>query len=112
MRETAEASFLAGGTVVHLGCHLAENPSCSVSPVGAPTGAPYQGGICHGDSGGPVFQDLGGGRALQLGIVSIKGPGGCGRGLSGYIDVAALRDWIDDGVLLLTRDRLTAQGKG
>lgn len=58
-----------------------------------------------------MFQDLGGGRAIQWGIVSFgPKPPGC-RGIHKYADVAALRDWIDDGVLLLTRDRLTARGR-
>lgn len=56
-----------------------------------------------------MFEDLGGGRAVQWGIVSFGGT--CGRSHSGYTDVAALRGWIDDGVVLLTQDRLTAWGE-
>lgn len=39
-------------------------------------------------------------------------PGGkCGRSYSAYTDVAALRNWIDDGILLLTHTTFLATCK-
>ncbi|KAI7837896.1 hypothetical protein COHA_008297 [Chlorella ohadii] len=86
-------------------------PRIAVSLFPAPEGAFsdgfVHGGICRGDSGGPVFKDYGGGRAEQWGIVSfLKFP--CGQDFSGYTDVAAQRNWIDDGILLLTRTTFVA----
>ncbi len=49
---------------------------------------------------------------MQWGIASFaKQLGGnlkCGRSFSAYTDVAALRNWIDDGVTLLTRTTFLA----
>jgi len=53
-------------------------------------------GACTGDSGGPVFEDLGGGPAI-IGVISWStgpnGSAGCG-GLTGVTPLTLYRDWI------------------
>jgi secreted trypsin-like serine protease len=54
-------------------------------------------GACSGDSGGPVFEDTGGGRLVVMGVVSWatspRGGAGCG-GLTGATPLAPFREWI------------------
>lgn len=64
---------------------------------------------CHGDSGGPLYGSLDGGRALQFGI-TIAGEG-CGDVPGVYVKVAAYRAWIEQ-VMAPAAARLEAAPPG
>jgi trypsin len=71
-------------------------------------------GICSGDQGGPLFVK---GRNVKqdrlVGIAAFNGPKGCGRGgLSGFLNVAQYRGWIDLGLQVRYRHRAAAPTLG
>lgn len=67
------------------------------------TQIPHWGGICFGDSGGPIYAKMSDGRMLVAGVTSTTTAANCvgynsTRAYSTHVNLTAYRDWIDANV--------------